>query len=273
MTAHAHAAALAVSLAAHLGLAVVLARLAPGQPQDRAEPRSAIEVEIDVASAGEAGVDLAVKRAAGSHGRAQSRLSEPHQTVAEPGAAEQTVAKASAVAEARHMAALRRAQGQPGARSAWLPGQPAPEAPVPVSLPAPGSGAVVPVTGGTDSALAASGIAGLAQLAPPSAPEAAVPAPDLRAYGVAVRRLIEVHKRYPPRAAQRRQEGVVMLELTIGTRGALIVPPRVFKSSGVALFDEEALRMAAAAAPFPPSGAQEPLTLHVPVHFSMRSRL
>lgn len=108
----------------------------------------------------------------------------------------------------------------------------------------------------------------LQSMIPPPVPAgAATHAGDEHAYGDLVRRRIDSHKHYPRRARQLGQEGEVVLALVLRADGSLAAPPRLLRSSGTAALDQEALRMARAAAPFPPRpGARgDELVVHVPV--------
>lgn len=89
------------------------------------------------------------------------------------------------------------------------------------------------------------------------------------AYARAVRRQIAANKRYPPRARRRGQQGEVEITIVVGPDGRLARPPRLTRSSGVAVLDREAIRMAGAAAPFAPSSGRGPVTITIPVHFSV----
>lgn len=103
-------------------------------------------------------------------------------------------------------------------------------------------------------------------------PSALPPAFDVRAYGEHVRRRIDAHKQYPARARRLALAGVATVIVSIDARGHLARPPRLARSSGVAALDDEALRMARAAAPFPPPNPDArptPLVIHVPVRFSL----
>jgi protein TonB len=106
----------------------------------------------------------------------------------------------------------------------------------------------------------------------PSA-QSSAPAFDPRAYGEHIRRRIDAHKRYPARARRLGLEGMATVVVTVDARGHLARPPRIVRSSGVAALDDEALRMALAAAPFPPMAVADarpsPIEVHVPVSFSL----
>jgi protein TonB len=107
--------------------------------------------------------------------------------------------------------------------------------------------------------------------APPSAPVA--PDFDVRAYADSIRRRIDAEKQYPARARRLGLQGVATVLVTVDSRGRLVRPPRLARTSGVAALDHEALRMVQAAAPFtPPAGAAPattPLEVQVPVRFSL----
>lgn len=104
--------------------------------------------------------------------------------------------------------------------------------------------------------------------APAAAPAARF---DPDAYATRIRARIDAHKRYPARARRRGLEGVATVIVTLSSAGHLAAPPRLARTSGVAALDREALRMARAAAPYPPpAGARAtPLVLRVPVRFSL----
>lgn len=114
----------------------------------------------------------------------------------------------------------------------------------------------------------------LQPMIPPPVPAgAATHVGDEHAYGDLVRRRIDSHKRYPRRARQLGQEGEVVLALALHADGSLAAPPRLLRSSGTAALDQEALRMARAAAPFPPRPGTRghELVVHVPVQFSLHA--
>lgn len=106
--------------------------------------------------------------------------------------------------------------------------------------------------------------------APTAAPAAPV---DLRAYADSIRRRIDAEKQYPARARRLGLQGVATVLVAVDSRGRLVRPPRLARTSGVAALDHEALRMVQAAAPFtPPAGAAPttgPLEVQVPVRFSL----
>ena len=126
----------------------------------------------------------------------------------------------------------------------------------------PDTSARVPDTSGK-IALGSSGLDDLAPVVPPPPPW------NAHAYGNRVRQRIEAHQRYPARARRQSQEGEPLIAVTVRADGHLAAPPRLVRSSGVAALDREALRMARAAAPFPPPAASAPVVIQVPVRFSL----
>ena len=134
----------------------------------------------------------------------------------------------------------------------------------------PGAGSAVPALPTPGSAVPA--LPGPLQTgAPPAAP--ASPPFDARAYADSIRRRIDAEKQYPARARRLGLQGVATVLVAVDSRGRLIRPPRLARTSGVAALDHEALRMVQAAAPFmPPAGAAPhatPLEVQVPVRFSL----
>ena len=113
----------------------------------------------------------------------------------------------------------------------------------------------------------------------PSTPETAIgaaptnPPPVPPDYiGLIQTRLASV-KGYPTEARLHALEGVVLLRFVLAADGA-VLSARVIRGSGVATLDAEGLAMIARASPFPPlPGALRatPLTLAVPVAFSLRA--
>lgn len=99
-----------------------------------------------------------------------------------------------------------------------------------------------------------------------AAPAAALPAGDLgppalalsrvelEAYQEMVRQRIARHKRYPPGARRRQQQGRATVEFEIGPRGGLIAA-RVIGSAGHESLDLAARQAVERAAPFPPPPA------------------
>lgn len=79
------------------------------------------------------------------------------------------------------------------------------------------------------------------------------------------------HKRYPVEARARRQQGVVMLRVTLDAGGRVLLHTLV-KSSGTAVLDQEgtALMMRAQPMPKPPPNMRTPVTVTIPVRFSIQ---
>jgi len=85
-------------------------------------------------------------------------------------------------------------------------------------------------------------------------------------------RQLQRHKRYPPQAQSRNEEGVVLLSFSLDRSGNVLAH-RIAKSSGYADLDDEVMAMIMRAAPlppFPPSMPQAQLDLTVPIRFSLR---
>jgi protein TonB len=89
-------------------------------------------------------------------------------------------------------------------------------------------------------------------------------------YARAVSRSLAAVRQYPRVARLQRREGTALLRLVIDPAGALSVPPEVVRSAGHRALDHEAVRMALAAAPFPPPPASaQRLAIDVPVEFTL----
>lgn len=96
------------------------------------------------------------------------------------------------------------------------------------------------------------------------------PMVDVGAYLSVVRDRVSRHRRYPAMAIELGLEGVVQVGVRINPDGSLASPPTLDESCGHELLDEEALRIVALAAPFPPlTGHRQPVRLRVPVHFRL----
>jgi periplasmic protein TonB len=151
---------------------------------------------------------------------------------------------------------------------------PAPRPPVPVPpeaelLPAPEVPALAPVSR-APHALAATP---LPEAPPPPPPRPPAPRIDLDGYRDGIQRAMHTVKRYPRMARSLGLEGHAEVIITIGRDGTLAAEPTLSRSSGHAVLDEEVLRMARAAAPFPPLPAGYPherARLQVPVAFDLR---
>lgn len=110
--------------------------------------------------------------------------------------------------------------------------------------------------------------------APPPPPPPPPPKPpfDPRAYRDLAFALVERHKRYPRKARVLGQQGKVLLLLHLDEEGRLMREPKVQRSSGVDVLDEEAVRMVKAAAPFPkPEGeiSRVPILVPLTIHFRL----
>jgi protein TonB len=84
---------------------------------------------------------------------------------------------------------------------------------------------------------------------------------------------LERHKRYPPAAHARHDQGVAQVSFTIDRQGH-VIESSVVRSSGVADLDEEALALLQRTQPFPPLPAREVdgerVTLTVPIRFVLK---
>ena len=101
----------------------------------------------------------------------------------------------------------------------------------------------------------------------PSAP-APVAAPfDARAYSRGVRQRVESRKRYPSRARRDGIQGVATVRVVVEPDGQLAGAPRLVSSSGAAVLDREALRMARAAGRFGAHPGPAAIVIDIPVRF------
>jgi len=83
---------------------------------------------------------------------------------------------------------------------------------------------------------------------------------------------LQAVRRYPELSRARREEGVVHLNFTM-SRSGHVLSARIARSSGYRALDEETLELARRASPLPSPPAEvagDPLTLTVPVRFSLR---
>lgn len=109
----------------------------------------------------------------------------------------------------------------------------------------------------------------------PSAPMAskAIAPVDLRPYGRSLYQSILHHKRYPQMAARMGYEGTVILIIRVSSQGQLLGQPRVVRSSGFDILDQEAIRMVQAAAPswsaMPSGFSQRYKAFRMPIRFSL----
>lgn len=113
------------------------------------------------------------------------------------------------------------------------------------------------------------------RIVPPQPPPRQVVAKriDFRAYGRSLYRSVIRQKRYPRMAVRMGYEGTVILLIQVAPSGKLYGKPRVVRSSGHSMLDEEAIRMIKAAAPWPsmPKGFSRAYkTFRLPVRFSLR---
>jgi len=104
-----------------------------------------------------------------------------------------------------------------------------------------------------------------------SAASAGSPFGDVHGYLGDLQERVRRSQRYPELAIRLGLEGVVDVRVRVNLDGTFAGPPAVATSSGHALLDQEALRMVARAAPFPPlpADAVRPADLTVPVWFHL----
>jgi protein TonB len=89
-------------------------------------------------------------------------------------------------------------------------------------------------------------------------------------YARAVSHRLAIERQYPRAARLQRRQGTALLRLVIDPAGGLSVPPEVVRSAGHRALDSEAVRMALAAAPFPPPPrTARALAIDVPVEFTL----
>ena len=103
--------------------------------------------------------------------------------------------------------------------------------------------------------------------------EAPKPKFDLRAYGQRIHQLVLKHRRYPRSARRLGLEGKVFVKIAVGRNGELAREPEIYRSSGEAVLDKEALRMVRAATPLlplPNEFEKESASLVIPVQFHLR---
>lgn len=92
------------------------------------------------------------------------------------------------------------------------------------------------------------------------------------AYYSQLARWLNRHKRYPPQARQRRQQGTVRVKFTIDRNGRLL-SHQILRSSGHSLLDREVSAMLERASPMPkiPDTMSRPqLTVTLPIMFNLR---
>jgi periplasmic protein TonB len=111
-----------------------------------------------------------------------------------------------------------------------------------------------------------------AAVAPPAAAPQASAGED-RGYMRALMERLRRYQTYPRAARSRRIEGQVVVQLTVTPEGQLATVG-IARTSGSDLLDDAALEMVRRAAPLPPlpaSSAGRPVTLAVPIVFSLNS--
>jgi protein TonB len=141
-----------------------------------------------------------------------------------------------------------------------------PEPPTPTAQPAQGHQYQLQLSGNQDEASPATQ---MKVTEAPAAPTGAgrTQSPDAR-YLAELAESLRRAQRYPIAARRLRQEGRVVLKLDLAADGAL-VDCEVVRSSGYELLDEAALDMVRRTAPLPPSTTGAPLTLTIPIVFSL----
>jgi periplasmic protein TonB len=108
------------------------------------------------------------------------------------------------------------------------------------------------------------------QFIPPQT--AAVAAAPIPAWKTQIVALLEHHKRYPPAAQSRHQQGTAQVFFSIDREGR-VLDSRIVRSAGVAALDAEALALLKRAQPFPPPPpelAGERITVTVPIAFQLK---
>ena len=82
-------------------------------------------------------------------------------------------------------------------------------------------------------------------------------------------KLLEINRRYPPKARSAKEEGTVLVAFTLDRRGR-VVASRIVQSSGFVTLDNEVLELVSRAQPFPappPELRGDTVNLTVPVTF------
>ena len=155
------------------------------------------------------------------------------------------------------------------------PAQTAPVAPPSLATSESGADSVASAPSPSPAPVAVNAPVTNAPVAPPEpANTRAAPGPamDVGAYLSAVTSRVSRHRTYPAMALEMGQEGEVRVRVVVNPDGTLAAPPTVEESSGHELLDQEAVRIVARAAPFPPlTGHQSPVPLRVPVQFHIDS--
>jgi len=103
----------------------------------------------------------------------------------------------------------------------------------------------------------------------PSEPTARRGTPNYRGWAAGVHAAFMRHRQYPPAALRLRLEGVAKVRVTVDRHGKLLRAPELAESSGHDVLDDEALRAAAAAAPFDvlPEGTPDEKSFVIPIAF------
>ena len=81
--------------------------------------------------------------------------------------------------------------------------------------------------------------------------------------------LLEQHKRYPPAARNRGEQGIVQLAFSLDRQGH-VTASRIVKSSGYEILDNETLDLLKRIGSFPPPPPSESGVLTVPIAFNIR---
>jgi TonB family protein len=86
-------------------------------------------------------------------------------------------------------------------------------------------------------------------------------------------RLLEINRRYPPKAISAKEEGTVSVAFTLDRQGR-VVASRIVQSSGFVTLDNEVLELVSRAQPFPappPELRWDTVNLTVPITFRINS--
>lgn len=170
--------------------------------------------------------------------------------------------------------------------TAPTPPAPAPPTPAPPTpAPAPAPPALITAAGGHESVASAPAggpsstgrTAGGTSTSPtatgntPGADGAAAEGPfNAGPYLALVEARVRSHTVYPAMAIQLGQEGTVRVRVTVNPNGSLAGSPRIEESSGSDILDDEALRIVARSAPFPPiAGRRTAVRICFPVRFHL----
>jgi protein TonB len=150
-----------------------------------------------------------------------------------------------------------------------LPAPPPPPPRPPALQPPPPRPAPRPVTEAPRAAPppAAAAPAAMSAAPPPAPVSNAVPTWQGQLLG-----RLQRFKRYPDQARQRREEGIAYLTFSM-SRGGQVLSASIARSSGSQALDSETLSLVRRAEPLPPPPpemAGDPITLTVPVRFSLR---